>query len=399
MTILSKRTKETVASDYRRRHGLAVRWLDRTGRLEGAAPASDPLRRPLPAQAIEDALQESVRWGEPYVFFLAPGVISWVVPLLDGEDLHGGLLGGEVLTDESERPAAIEYLVDAGCSPRTARTFAQQLPIWPQDQPRAAAQALYELFYAVSGWKPVLLVRNRENAAQQRQIAEEIQQRKGSDRPAYPYDEERLLLSLIRVGDRNGARRVLNRLLAAMFVYSPKLAVVRARAIEMMGYLVRAAVEDSPLLEPLIEENHRRIERIIAANDFDVLCEALRDALDSFMEGIFRQGYNRTNDAVRRVMDHVSAHFAQPLTLADCARVAGLSPFRTAHLVREHTGRSVMQHVKRLRIQRAQHLLETTRMSGADIAIEVGFHDQSHFVRHFRTVTGTTPARYRRQRL
>ena len=398
MTILSKRTKTAVAGDYRRRYGLGVRWLDARGRVE-AAPANDPLRRPLPAQAIEDALQEAVRWGEPYVFFLAPGVIEWVVPLMEGEVLCGGLLGGAVLADEADRSGARDYLKSIGCAPRVAQSFAATFPVWPQERPREAAKALYDLFYAVSGWKPVLLVRNRENAAQQRQIAEEIQQRKVEPASRYPYDAERMLLSLIRVGDRKGARRVLNRLLAAMFVYSPKLAVVRARAIEMMGYLVRAAVEDSPLLEPLIEENHRRIERIIAAEDFDVLCEALRDALDSFIEDIFRQGFNRTSEPVRKVLDHLAQHFAEPVTLAECARVAGLSPFRTAHLVREHTGRSVMQHVKRLRIQQAQHLLETTRRSGAEIALEVGFHDQSHFVRHFRAVTGTTPARYRRQRL
>ena len=398
MTILSKRMKNAVAGEYRRRYGLAVRWLDAGGRVEAAQPA-DPLRRPMPAQAIEDALLEAIRWGEPYVFFLAPGVIEWVVPLMEGEDLLGGLLGGGVLAEEVDRAAARDYFRSAGSSARTAQLFATALPVWPQERPREAAKALYELFYAISGWKPVLLVRNRENAAQQRQIAEEIQQRKVEPAARYPYDEERMLLSLIRVGDRKGARRVLNRLLAAMFVYSPKLAVVRARAIEMMGYLVRAAVEDSPLLEPLIEENHRRIERIIAAEDFDVLCEALRDALDSFIEDIFRQGFNRTSEPVRKVLDHLAEYFAGPLTLADCARVAGLSSFRTAHLVRAHTGRSVMQHVKRLRIQRAQHLLETTRMSGADIALEVGFHDQSHFVRHFRAVTGTTPARYRRQRV
>lgn len=397
--MLSKRSKLTVAADYRRRFGLPVRWVSAAGRPEALPTLPPPLRLPTSRRAVADALGEAVRWGSPYVFFIAPGIMSWIVPLLDGEQLHGGALGGEILTDESEREACIGHLTAAGCTRAAARRFVAALPVWPQARPRAAADALYDVFYAVSGWKPVLLVRNRENAAQQRQIAEAIQESKGAVRLAHPLDDERMLLSLIRVGDRTGARRVLNKLLAAMFLNSPKLPVLRARAIEMMGYLVRTAVEDSPLLASLIEQNHRWMECIIAAEDFDVLCEALRDALDNFIDGIFQQGYNRTNDTVRRVIEYLSARYTGPVTLDDVARVAGLSPFRTAHLVREYTGRSVMQHVKRLRIQRACHLLETTDAGGAAIAAELGFHDQSHFVRHFRDITGTTPGRYRRKRV
>jgi two-component system response regulator YesN len=396
--MLSKRSKQTLATDYKRRFGLPLRWVKPDGEFEGLRSLEPALRLPTPRQAIADALQEAVRWGEPHVFFISPGVMSWMIPLMDCEELLGGVTGGEVLTDETDRKSCADYLRSAGCSASAANRFSSALPVWPQSRPREAAMFLYDLFYAVTGWKPVLLVRNRENAAQQRQIAEEIQQNKIAERRAYPYDEERILLSLIRVGDKKGARRVLNKLLAAMFLNSPKLAVVRARAIEMMGYLVRTAVEDSPMLEPLIEQNHRWIEKIITADDFDVLCEALRDALDNFIDGIFQQGFNRTNETVRRVIDYLAGHFAEPITLADVARVAGLSPFRTAHLVREHTGKSVMQHVKRMRIQRAHDLLETTNKSGAEIAAELGFHDQSHFVRHFRKLAGTTPGHYRRQR-
>jgi AraC family transcriptional regulator len=51
-----------------------------------------------------------------------------------------------------------------------------------------------------------------------------------------------------------------------------------------------------------------------------------------------------------------------------------------------------------MRVRHAQHLLENTSMSGADIAYETGFGDQSYLIKHFRRLTGTTPARYRRLR-
>ena len=131
---------------------------------------------------------------------------------------------------------------------------------------------------------------------------------------------------------------------------------------------------------------------------FDILCEALRDALDNFIDSISLQGYNRTSQPVRRAIEYLSAHYAERCTLEAVAEAAGLSTFRTSHLVKEVTGRSVMQHLKRIRVQKAIDLLETTRLTGAEIAAEVGFHDQSHMTREFRGLTGTTPGRYRRER-
>jgi AraC-like DNA-binding protein len=58
----------------------------------------------------------------------------------------------------------------------------------------------------------------------------------------------------------------------------------------------------------------------------------------------------------------------------------------------------LLEHVKRLRTDEARRRLETTTLSCAAIAAELGFADQSHFTRQFRDVTGITPARYRRER-
>ena len=45
------------------------------------------------------------------------------------------------------------------------------------------------------------------------------------------------------------------------------------------------------------------------------------------------------------------------------------------------------------RIELARRLL-LDRMRPADVAVSVGFHDQSHLNRHFQQMLATTPARY-----
>jgi YesN/AraC family two-component response regulator len=49
-----------------------------------------------------------------------------------------------------------------------------------------------------------------------------------------------------------------------------------------------------------------------------------------------------------------------------------------------------------MRVNHAQKLLTNTTQSCTDIAYEVGFNDQSYFIKHFKRLTGTTPMRFRR---
>lgn len=399
MAILSKRTLTEVIRTCHKTQGLRPRLMDLNGRI---VSGSDPLAafsRVRRERAY--ALHESVNLGAPFVFALGPVITSWVIALEDQRIIHAALLGGEVLCAERDaaREPGLEYLTGLGLAPAAAAAYLDHLPVWTPDRIEAAGREGESIFYQISGWKPILLPENRLRLQQQKQIAEAIEdQKKRGDANAYPFEKERILLSLIRAGDPEGARRVLNEMLAAMYMSSPRLALLRARAIEMMGYLTRAAIEDSPALEPLIERNHQWMERLIRARDFEALSHVLTGALNDFIEGIYVHGFNRTNTHVAKALDFIRRDFAKPLKLADAAREVGLSPFRIAHLIRNHAGKTFIQILHEIRIQRACKLLEETDHPCTEIAYEVGFTDQSYFIKRFRTLTGITPARYRRSR-
>ncbi|MCF7847437.1 MAG: helix-turn-helix domain-containing protein [Kiritimatiellales bacterium] len=398
MPVLSKRMFSSVVREYRAFCGLSVRLIDPSGSVmlpEGTASIE---RLMALNQNRAHALGECVRWGETQVFFIAPGIMSWMVPLMEREELRGGLYAGYVMPEDDPYNviAATNYFAAEGIGRKVAEQFVRQVTVFPQEKMRGAAEELFTIAYRACGWQPLQLFRNRDQMQQQRQIAEEIHQRKVEQNRAYPYDDERILLSHIRVGDRAGARRIFNKMLAAMFLYSPKQVVVRARAIEMMGYLVRAAVEDSPLMEPLLERHMGWIERIVETKDFDDLCNVLREALDDFMNSIFRQGVRPASPTVGRALDYIAENFTESVTLEDVARTTGLSTFRIAHLVKETTGKTVLQNIHYLRIQEARRLLESSDLSCTDIAYETGFGDQSYFIKQFRKWMGITPAKYRK---
>ena len=399
MKILSQRVLTALERSYRASFGLRLGMISVDGEMASCADADCLCHLPVLVRSRADALRQSVRWGEPYVYFLAPGIMTWMIPLVDGDKVLGGLTGGDVAAhEEGDRTAAINYLAEAGCSREDAATFAGSLPVWVQSRTHEAAQSLFDMVYQMTALKPHLLVRNRENAQQQRQIAEAIQERKGAAERKYPMREEQMLLSLMRVGDRNGARSVLNDMLAAMFLYSPKLLLIRARAIEMMGFLVRAAIEDNPAQEPLMERHQEWVGHIITAQTFERLCEVVRHALDDFMGAIFMQGYNRSRGHVGKILSIISQRYMTSLSLDALAHEVGISRFHVARLLKRSTGKTMTQHVRTLRVNRACELLESSDEPYAEIAYQLGFADQSYFIKQFREMTGTTPARYRQAR-
>jgi AraC family transcriptional regulator len=79
--------------------------------------------------------------------------------------------------------------------------------------------------------------------------------------------------------------------------------------------------------------------------------------------------------------------------VADCL---GIHSVHLARAFRQHFHISPSEYVSRCRILRARELLVSSRHGLAEIALEVGFSDQSHLTNAFRREMAMTPAVYRR---
>ena len=98
---------------------------------------------------------------------------------------------------------------------------------------------------------------------------------------------------------------------------------------------------------------------------------------------------------VARALKIIREESAGPLTRAEVARKAGVSPSHLAGLLQERTGRSFTELVREARIERACELLRTSDHSMAAIADECGFCDQSYFTHVFLKIKKSTPKQYR----
>ena len=73
------------------------------------------------------------------------------------------------------------------------------------------------------------------------------------------------LMTAIREGDQTETRRLFNTMLMPVFMSGGSLALLRARCIEWMAQLVRAALEDNDMQEPLVRRLGEWVDEISAA--------------------------------------------------------------------------------------------------------------------------------------
>lgn len=103
------------------------------------------------------------------------------------------------------------------------------------------------------------------------------------------------------------------------------------------------------------------------------------------------------NRYITEALDILHSSYAEPLTASEVAGQLHIHPSYLHRLFREHTGRTMKDHLQRIRIQQAGELLAGTRKNLTEIACEVGFSSSQQFQQMFRRVTGMKPMDYRKQ--
>lgn len=104
---------------------------------------------------------------------------------------------------------------------------------------------------------------------------------------------------------------------------------------------------------------------------------------------------SREHPAAARAEAYINAHWQDNFTLHDLAEAADVSLFHLVHVFHRAFGMPPSTYRRALRVQAAQKLLRRGEPA-RDVALACGFYDQSHLTRHFKAVTGVTPARYAR---
>lgn len=102
---------------------------------------------------------------------------------------------------------------------------------------------------------------------------------------------------------------------------------------------------------------------------------------------------------IARVVCYMEKNLSRDISLDQLAKEAAMSKHHFCRVFKKHTGVSPMHFLTAKRIERAKILLLDEERAIGEVIAEVGFQDQSNFIKNFKKIEGVTPSFYRRDNL
>ncbi|AUS96042.1 AraC family transcriptional regulator [Clostridium thermosuccinogenes] len=99
-------------------------------------------------------------------------------------------------------------------------------------------------------------------------------------------------------------------------------------------------------------------------------------------------------NAVQRMQDYIDEHITDPISLHMLAKAAGYSPWHSARIFKELTGKTPFAYIRELRLSRAAIKLRDDNVKIIDVALDFVFDSHEGFTRAFSKQFGMTPQDY-----
>ena len=105
-------------------------------------------------------------------------------------------------------------------------------------------------------------------------------------------------------------------------------------------------------------------------------------------------GMEQTN-RLRSMIAYINQHYPERITLAEIAKIAGVSEREASRCFKKTIGQSPMEYLIKYRLNQSKKLLLETNMTITAICQQCGFSDSAYFGKVFRKSYGMTPSEYR----
>ncbi|MFT8896038.1 MAG: AraC family transcriptional regulator [Acetobacter sp.] len=99
---------------------------------------------------------------------------------------------------------------------------------------------------------------------------------------------------------------------------------------------------------------------------------------------------------LRKALDHMETHLAEPFDLDFLADLCGMSRFHFSRSFHNTMGQTPSRWFVKQRVEQAKKLLCQSDKSIIEIALTIGYESPSHFAQVFRRETGVSPRDYRK---
>ena len=110
------------------------------------------------------------------------------------------------------------------------------------------------------------------------------------------------------------------------------------------------------------------------------------------------KGYSKNHEIFSRAIEIILNSYKDPeFTVESLAEGLDVSTVHLRRIFSHHTDKSPIKYINDVRFEQAKILLVSSNLTVGEIALSLGFTDQFHFSKSFKSTVGLTPSDYRQQ--
>ena len=356
-----------------------------------------------------NAIKEANRKGGFHIYQCSMGLIFWTSPIYT-EGRFSGAIRGSGFLQESQK--TVDIFANANnthvmCNNEiTQEELKERVNSFPEadgEKVQSLAEMMQICAESLSSGSEDYHEVIRRRAEQQEAIAKiigELEKKypENVQKPGYPLEKEKTLLSVLHRGDAAEAKKLLNELMAMMIFSNPgNFKYVQLRVTELVVLLSRVEVgpsKDGILSMEASSQSLKQVQEVKTVEELSDILHIMVDRVSNFISSF--RGIPHAA-ALRKAESFIMENFTRKISLKEIAGIAGLSPPYFSTIFKEEMGENLSKYLNRLRVEKASRLLLETDMSLSEIAACCCFEDQSWFSKIFKAYTGISPGKYRNQ--
>ncbi len=346
--------------------------------------------------------------GEPYIYSCPAGFLNLCVALISEKKFRGCFIAGPIsMNTISEKN--INAIMDLNKnSSGTAGMFSKlslfirDMPVYSPARISSLARLLFNNVLSLySDRADYLYLSNKydtythisetikKHKEEQRLTPEAIRQSNSDDRI-------RELLKRIQAGDHSGSRDLIRLILEDILITEAgNFEIMKIRLFELYMSLSRAGVESGASIQKVFGIQFELVSSLTKIYTLPELHLWSQQVVDHFIDNVFSTIYAGHSLIIINAIQHINTNYMTKINLRNLANLLHVNESYLSKLFKQEMGKHFTDYINEIRINKSLSLIRDTDNNLLDIAVAVGFEDQSYYTKIFRKVMGVTPKQYR----
>lgn len=209
----------------------------------------------------------------------------------------------------------------------------------------------------------------------------------------YPTHLENAFSNRILTGNIQGAKEIFKEIYYWLVSsYQDDMDKIKSKLIDLL-FIIEKALPYK--LESLAAAKQACLLNILKTNGRDELESQFVNILSELADKIQDHRRSEIDGIIPEVLKYLNNNYYKNITLDDAAKNVNLSYYYFSKLFKDEVGKSFIDYLTELRIEKSMKFLENSKLSIKEVCHRIGYNDPNYYCKIFKKVTGMTPTEYK----